>query len=214
MTTEVLTFAARVAGFVALTGAILWPLEHLTSRSTPRLTWRSWAVDLGWLVLGALTLRLLVGPVLSVFLSSHRESGPLRLILAFLGAEVMAYVTHRAMHEVPWLRRFHAVHHTHEPLDWLKAWRQHPVDVAIHALAVAIPALCLGVSWTQFGAVVLLRRIWTGFLHANTRVRLGWLEGLVATPAFHHHHHRHPRSNYAGLLPVVDRLFGTFKAAS
>ena len=203
MTIEALPL--RLLAFVALVGAILWPLEHLFPRVAPRITPRAWLVDFGWLALGALTLHVVVRPLVA----GNGSTEPARVVLAFLGAELMAYATHRAMHELPWLARFHAVHHTHDTLDWLKAWRQHPVDVALHAFAVAIPGLLLGGSWAQFGTIILLRRVWTGLLHANVRLRFGWLEEVVATPHFHHMHHHRPRVNYAGLLPVIDRLFGT-----
>ena len=46
-------------------------------------------------------------------------------------------------------------------------------------------------------------------------MRFGVLEHVVATPAFHHaHHSEDPRrfnSNYASLLPLLDRIFGTWQ---
>jgi len=56
--------------------------------------------------------------------------------------------------------------------------------------------------------------IWGFFIHANARWRFGPLEWLIATPAFHHWHHTNDgpayvNKNYAALLPLVDRLFGT-----
>ena len=54
--------------------------------------------------------------------------------------------------------------------------------------------------------------MWAFFVHANLYWRFGPLEWLVATPAFHHWHHtndEHRDHNYAALLPVIDRLFGT-----
>ncbi len=60
--------------------------------------------------------------------------------------------------------------------------------------------------------LVLLGTVWGFFIHANLRWRLGPLEWLVATPAFHHWHHTNDTNrdhNYATLLPVIDRLFGT-----
>jgi sterol desaturase/sphingolipid hydroxylase (fatty acid hydroxylase superfamily) len=45
------------------------------------------------------------------------------------------------------------------------------------------------------------------------RRRFGWLEWLIATPAFHHWHHtrsEHADRNYAAMLPWPDRLFGTY----
>jgi len=56
------------------------------------------------------------------------------------------------------------------------------------------------------------RTTWGFFIHANLRWRLGPLEWLVATPAFHHWHHSrndHINRNYASTLPVLDRVFGS-----
>lgn len=200
----------RTARFVALAACLFGPLEALWPRQA-RLARRWWA-DLAWLAAGALTLSLVVGPALRwAERDLHHEGW--RVLLAFLGAEVMAYLVHRAMHEVPALWRFHRVHHEPARLSWTAAWRQHPVDVALHALAVALPGLALGVALSSFGVLVLLRRLWTGLLHANVRFDLGPLEGVIATPKFHHlHHSPQPRffnANYAGLLPVLDVLGGT-----
>jgi sterol desaturase/sphingolipid hydroxylase (fatty acid hydroxylase superfamily) len=164
---------------------------------------------------GALTLSLVVGPALRWL---QRDVGHewWRVTLAFLGAEVMAYAIHRAMHEVPQLWRFHRVHHEPRELTWTTAWRQHPVDVALHAVAVALPGLLLGVSLSSFALLVLARRLWTGLLHANVKFEFGWLEGVIATPKFHHlHHSTDPRffnANYAGLLPILDVLARTRRA--
>ncbi|HEX8603848.1 MAG TPA: sterol desaturase family protein, partial [Pseudoduganella sp.] len=54
--------------------------------------------------------------------------------------------------------------------------------------------------------------LWGFFIHANVRWRLGPLEWLVTTPAFHHWHHSrddHINRNYASTLPFLDRLFGS-----
>ena len=62
-------------------------------------------------------------------------------------------------------------------------------------------------------AVILVGTVWGFFIHANLRWRFGPLEQLLATPAFHHWHHTNDTvnrdRNYASMLPVLDRLFGT-----
>lgn len=207
---------AKVAVFVGVLGLILWPLELLFPRHAPRFTARTWLADLGYLLLGVLVLRGAIEPLLTALSSVLPARAPTagRLLLGFLGAEFATYWMHRLMHEVPCLWRFHAVHHAPQQLDWLKAWRQHPIDVALHAAAAAIPGFLLGAPLSGLGALIVLRRMYTAFLHANVRIELGPLSHLLATPAFHHTHHSHdPRlfnANYASTFPLIDRLFGTF----
>ena len=51
--------------------------------------------------------------------------------------DVVQYWVHRAFHRVPWLWRFHAVHHSSERLDWLASVRGHPVnDIVANALGI------------------------------------------------------------------------------
>lgn len=206
----------RTAVFLAIAAALLVPLEQLFPRTRARFSWRSFAGDVAWLLACVVALNVVVAPLIALVETPHDE--PWRLALAFAGAELGAYASHRLMHSVPWLWRFHAVHHADSddaPLTWSRAWRQHPVDVALHTAIVALPGLLLGVSLTGFGTVLLFRRLWSGLLHANVRFRFGALEHVVATPAFHHAHHstdpRRFNSNYAALLPVLDRIFGTFR---
>ena len=55
--------------------------------------------------------------------------------------------------------------------------------------------------------MIALGIVWGFFIHANLRWRLGPLEWLVATPAFHHWHHSrndHINRNYASTLPLLD----------
>ena len=63
--------------------------------------------------------------------------------------------------------------------------------------------------------VVIFGTVWTFFIHANIRLRLGPLEWLVSTPAFHHWHHtndHHRDRNFASIFPLIDRVFGTASA--
>src|SRR5690606_31057729 len=47
--------------------------------------------------------------------------------------DLAAYWAHRWSHEVPFLWRFHSVHHSSEHLDWVSGFRVHPVDGAVIA---------------------------------------------------------------------------------
>lgn len=81
-----------------------------------------------------------------------------------------------------------------------------------------IPACILGVASPLTGGfvaalIVIVATLWGFFIHANVRWRLGPLERLIATPAFHHWHHARSAlrdCNYASMLPVMDMIFGTY----
>ncbi len=137
-----------------------------------------------------------------------------QLIIANVVFDVGAYWGHRWAHTVPLLWRFHAVHHSSEHLDWVAASRLHPLDQAFIRICGILPVYLLGFTKETFGALVAIEGVLAIFIHANVRWRFGWLEWLVATPAFHHWHHANegPASankNFSGLLPWVDAVFGT-----
>ena len=113
------------------------------------------------------------------------------------------------------------VHHSPTTLDWLVNTRAHPLDLAFARVVSALPLLVLGMrqpGGDMEGIVAItltLTTLWAFFVHGNLRWRLGWLEQVVVTPAFHHWHHADdtPASlnkNYASLFPWIDRLFGTY----
>jgi sterol desaturase/sphingolipid hydroxylase (fatty acid hydroxylase superfamily) len=182
-----------------------------------RLGYRVVAVCAALFVLNTMLMRAVGDPLLG-WLESLRDPGPpsgWRILVAFVLADGFGYAAHRALHRVPVLWRFHRIHHEATELRWLDAWRQHPVDFVVQGLAVGIPGALLGASLKDLVSVVLLRKLWTSFLHADVRARFGPLEWLVATPAFHRvHHSADPAEydrNFAGTFPFWDVLFGTAK---
>jgi sterol desaturase/sphingolipid hydroxylase (fatty acid hydroxylase superfamily) len=102
---------------------------------------------------------------------------------------------------------------------FLVSARSHPVDNVFTRLCGLIPVYILGLATPltpSGGAVsallVLLLTLWGFLIHANLRWRLGPLEWLISTPAFHWHHSlAEPRDrNFASTLPCMDRIFGTY----
>lgn len=211
--------------------ALITPLELvLPARRAQRRLRKGALVDLAYftlnpflinvlaaLLLGlvATLLALVVPPSLRHLLAS--QPWLVQLVEVIVLSEVGGYWVHRLSHEVPWLWRFHAVHHSVEELDWLAAHRQHPLEAAWLLGVANLPALLLGFATAPLAAFILLQKLYTAFLHANVRVGFGRFSSLLASPRFHHwHHDRQVRAgtagkNYASLLPVLDRLFGTYE---
>lgn len=211
-----LALTLGTAVFLALMAGIFVPLEGWWPRRAVSPSARTIAVCVGLLFVDVLVMEWIGGAILDAVAGlgtiASGADGP-RIAATLVLAEVAGYAIHRAMHRVPWLWRFHAIHHAPAHLHWLEAWRQHPVDFVIHGVVVGLPGALLGASLADFAAVVLLRKTYTTFLHANLRWRLRGLERFVATPDYHALHHSHALAdrdrNFAGMLPVLDRMFGT-----
>src|SRR5262245_14804674 len=52
-----------------------------------------------------------------------------QLALSAVVVELPSYWAHRVLHEVPWLWRLHAVHHSAPRLYWLNTTRSHPLEM-------------------------------------------------------------------------------------
>lgn len=126
---------------------------------------------------------------------------------------LIGYWAHRWSHEVPFLWRFHKIHHSSKELDWLAAARRHPLEETWNALVFGVPLIFLGFQVTQVAAVQVAQVLWAIFIHANVSIRFPLLRQIVATPEFHHWHHsadpRRHNTNYS-IFPWLDRLFGTY----
>lgn len=146
------------------------------------------------------------------------QAGPLLSFIAtLLGLQLLAYAMHRASHEWLWLWRFHSVHHSDVVLDATSSHRHHPVEVLLNT-AVALPAMMLiGPDAGTLMAYNLLQAVVTVWAHSNVSAGRWnrWLRCWVLTPDVHRLHHLvapyYTNSNYATLLPVMDRLFGTLR---
>lgn len=138
-----------------------------------------------------------------------------QFLLAVFCADLFQAVLHRIYHNVPFLWRFHSVHHSSRNMDWLAGSRVHLVEIILTRSAVLLPLVVLGFTPQVVNAYVVLVGIQAVLAHANLRLNFGWLEYLIVTPRYHHWHHARDLAfvdvNYAIHLPVVDMLMGSFK---
>ena len=205
---------------------IFVPLERLFARlGDQRIFRKGWRTDLAHFgvshILVQVTVLATMLPAVFFFrwavsdaLQSWVSSQPmwLQFIEAMFVADLFAYIAHRMFHEIPFLWRFHAIHHSSELLDWLASSRLHVVDIVVTRGFGFIPLYVLGFSDTA----IVIYLTWASFQgilnHANVRFRFGPLRFLLSTPQFHHWHHsaRLYNRNFAAHLPVIDWIFGTY----
>ncbi len=134
-------------------------------------------------------------------------------VLAIGLGDLGIYIIHRLSHTLPWLWRFHAVHHSAEEMDWLVAVRTHPLDLLLFRLASIAPMVVLNIT-PAAGAVFVAVFAWQSWLaHANVRLSFGPLRWVLVSPEFHHWHHAAEREahdrNYANVFACWDVLFRT-----
>ncbi len=184
--------------------------------------WIRPARNLAFLAISAAVSLAVVVPVsrwaagLELGLRPDWAGGAPGLLFDLLLLDFLIYWWHRANHRIPVLWRFHEVHHLDRFLDVTSAVRFHFGEVILSALAraavIALFALPLS-SVLAFEALVLAG---AAFHHSNLRLPPGLeraLSFVIVTPSIHWvHHHRVRRdtdSNYATVLSLWDRLFGS-----
>jgi len=125
----------------------------------------------------------------------------------------MQYAFHRAFHSVPFLWRFHAVHHSAQAMDWMAGSRMHLIEILMLRGFTIIPMYLLGFAQSALYAYIFFVYLVSAYVHANLRFNDRWLAPFVVTPRFHHWHHGIEKEaidvNFAVHFPWIDRLFGT-----
>ena len=136
-----------------------------------------------------------------------------QLLLIILLADLVQYWAHRAYHEIPFLWRFHAIHHSAKKMDWMAGSRQHLLEIIATRCLVLIPVFLLGFSKSVIDAYIIVVGLQAVFNHANANFKFGWLKYIIVTPQFHHWHHSSDKAaidrNYAAHFAFLDYLFGT-----
>jgi sterol desaturase/sphingolipid hydroxylase (fatty acid hydroxylase superfamily) len=211
--------------FVVTVAQFLWPYHsEWNSNSNGDLQ-----VDIGYFITNSIVLRffeffiLSAAVMVAVWLGDNYGAGDrlwpthwhwsLQLILAMVLGELVEYWWHRAMHEIPWLWRFHAVHHSAPRLYWLNALRFHPIDFVIGSLGRLIPAAMLGAGPHIMTLGAVLSGVHGVFQHCNIQVRIGPLNWIFSMAELHRWHHsrtiEESNTNYGGNFIIWDVVFGT-----
>jgi len=148
----------------------------------------------------------------------RRLPPPLHFMLAVVLLDYTLFVWHVLTHRIPWLWRFHVVHHVDRDLDASTALRFHAGELALsipwramQIAAIGVPPDALHV-WQN---IVLLSIL---FHHSNVELPIDverLLARFVVTPRLHGIHHssvpEETNSNWSSGLTVWDSLHGTLR---
>lgn len=132
----------------------------------------------------------------------------------FVAQDFLYYWFHRASHRIRWLWASHVTHHSSERLNLSTAFRQSLTYPISGMWLFWLPLAWLGFAPAHIVAVVAINLAFQFFVHTQAIGKLGWVEHVINTPSTHRvHHARNPKyidRNYAGVLVVWDKLFGSY----
>jgi sterol desaturase/sphingolipid hydroxylase (fatty acid hydroxylase superfamily) len=210
-----------------LMALIYVPIERLWPQYQNQGTFRDqWTLDvvyfmsthipiqiLSFLVLLPATqaAKWLAVPSISQFID--RMPWLMQFLLAIVVADFAEWSIHWALHKVPFLWRFHSIHHSSKALDWIAGSRSHFVDDTLVRGFILVP-LMLGFSQSIIVAYLIFVTLHATWTHCNFGPNVKWLEQYVVMPRYHHWHHSSQKEaidkNFAIHFPWIDRLFGTY----
>lgn len=213
---------------ILFTGFLFIPLERIFAQRGEQPIFREeWREDLFYYLVSSLLVQVLTFftfiPAKSILwllpISDLRAwIGALPFVVQFVAimflTDLVQYWIHRAFHRVPWLWKFHAVHHSARSMDWMAGARMHFLEILALRSSTVIPMFVLGFSPAAVNTYIFVVYLYSTFVHANLNWRFPFIEKLLVTPRFHHWHHGIEDEavdvNFAIHFPLLDRLFGTY----
>lgn len=188
-------------------------------------TGKRWTSNIGLLVFGSLIAGLLV-PVGLVGFASAQPPGPMarlgwpiavQVVVTFLVLDLYRYWEHRLYHHIPLLWRLHLVHHSDTQIDVTTTERHHPLEFVLGTALLLLVIFSFGFPAAGIGIYLLVATVVTLYSHANLHPPLALdrvMRRLIVTAPLHAVHHSdlksQTNSNFASVLPMWDRLFGTY----
>lgn len=132
-------------------------------------------------------------------------------IALVVGVDLAYYWLHRFAHEyhIGWIG--HSVHHSGEFYNMATALRQG-IGQGVVSGVFDLPLALAGLPPAMYRAHKIFNLLYQYWIHTELVGNLGPLEYVLNTASHHRVHHRPGANcNYAGVLIVWDRLFGTFR---
>ena len=148
----------------------------------------------------------------------HVQNLPIwgQFLIMFVVADFIQWWVHVMLHRVPWLWKFHKVHHSVEEMGFAAHLRYHWMETIIYKSILYIPLTMIGFGINDFFILHAFTVLIGHLNHANIPLSYGPFKYVLNNPAMHIWHHAksmpatHPYGiNFGISLSIWDYLFGT-----
>ncbi|MEN8824788.1 MAG: sterol desaturase family protein [Wenyingzhuangia sp.] len=140
-----------------------------------------------------------------------------KLIIFFIISDFFQWFTHILMHRVPFLWRFHQVHHSVKEMGFAAHFRYHWAENIIYKPMKTIAIMVIGGVEPEQTYIIHFMAIILGHLnHSNLNITWGPLKYIFNNPVMHLYHHaqklpEHKKHgmNFGISLSLWDYIFNT-----
>jgi sterol desaturase/sphingolipid hydroxylase (fatty acid hydroxylase superfamily) len=197
---------------------ILGRLRKAKAAYEPRDTATSLMMGLGSNIAGLLTGAVIIAAVVGVWQFRIFEI-PMTAWWAWVAIFFLEDLTYYWFHRLSHERRFwwasHVNHHSSQHYNLATALRQTWTGGVAGTWLLWLPLALIGFPPAMIAIQKGISLVYQYWIHTEAIGRMPrWFEAVFNTPSHHRvHHARNPRyldANYAGILIIWDRLFGTF----
>ncbi len=143
--------------------------------------------------------------------------GWMQIPVGLLILDSIIFCYHRLSHAIPFVWRFHRMHHTDPRPNGSTAVRFHPMEV-FFSMSLTFPlGVILDIPSSVSATYLILQPIVTIIHHADLDFGERWdrlMRLILVSPRMHHvHHSQNPllmNRNFGNLFPFWDRIFGSY----
>lgn len=142
-------------------------------------------------------------------------------IYGYIVFEFSQVLSHYLSHKVRLLWCLHSTHHAPRHMNLSVSYSHFILEFPYAEFIKVSVCMLAGVPLPMLFAVMVIDGVWGHLIHVGEDVmkegRLGFMEKLVLTPSHHRAHHaKNPLymdTNFGNLLPIWDRVLGTYQPA-
>jgi sterol desaturase/sphingolipid hydroxylase (fatty acid hydroxylase superfamily) len=194
---------------------------HLQRRGRQTYSWRRTINNIVLALTHSVADAVAWSVVIGLFVLAHRHAlfdlphAWWTGLLLFVGQDFLYYWFHRGSHRIRWMWASHVTHHSSEHMNLSTALRQSVTYPLSGMWAFWLPLAFLGFAPEQVVLIVAINLGYQFFVHTEVVRKLPPIVELIFNTPSHHrvHHSRNAQyidKNYAGVLVIWDRLFGTY----